>query len=58
MAIFKSVDYEEVVFTCPRCEAEVFATIPNDIESAITCKGCGVTLHIDLDAAEEIEKPN
>lgn len=58
MSLFKSVDFEEVVFTCPKCGADVLATIPNDVESVVTCKKCGVALHVDLDAAEEIEKPN
>lgn len=58
MSLFRSVDFEEVVFTCPMCGADVLATTPNDVESVVTCKKCGVALHIDLDAAKEIEKPN
>lgn len=58
MSLFKAVDFEEVVFACPACGADVCATIPNDVKSVATCKKCGKAFEIDPDAAEAPEEPN
>lgn len=58
VSLFKSVEFEEVEFECPKCGAQVLATIPNDIVSEVSCKVCGTTLTVDLDACEPDDRPN
>ena len=58
MSLFKFVDFDEIVFVCPKCGADVLATIPNDVESIVTCKKCKVAISIDPDACEPDDELN